>query len=159
MNPSAKGAIALAVAGGLIAILKMILQARAAREAREAAEKAAAEVARLRREAEERLARHTRDEEERENAAAERKAEREQKEKLIAQLQASTSETLAILRNELMVRDAASQRSFEYLDRNTRATERLAETAVASAAELRALGEKVAHLQGGAGCRAPGLRA
>lgn len=149
----AKGAIALAAVAGLIAILKMILQARAAREASDDKIKSDSEVAKLRREAEERGARHEREAEDREQEAEERKAEREQKEKLIVQLQESTRETLAILRNELAVRDLQSARSFEYLDRNTRATEKLAETAVSHAAELRSIGEKIASIQGGAGCR------
>lgn len=153
MISSAKGAIALALVGGLLAILKLMVQARSARQA--AADKilADAEVARLRRDAEERAARHARDAEERANDAEERKEEREQKEKLIAQLQAATAETLAILRNELTVRDAASARSFEYLDRNTRATEKLAEMALAQQAELKEIRGHVAELKGGAGCR------
>ena len=154
MMPSTKGAIALAIVGGLIAIIKMMLQSRAVREA--AADKllADAEVARLRREAEERSARHARDAQERAEEANARMAERDQKEKLIAQLQASTEATLSILRNELKVRDEASERSFEYLDRNTRATERLAETAVTSAMEMRAISEKISAIQSGSGCRA-----
>jgi len=160
MMSSTKGAIVLAIIGIIGVAVKMLLQARVAREAAAAARQAAAdklladaEVAKLRREAEERLARHAREAEERVEEAAERKAEREQKEKLIAQLQASTAETLAILRNELLVRDAASARSFEYLDRNTRATEKLAEMALSQAAEMKEIRGHVAELKGGAGCR------
>ena len=68
-------------------------------------------------------------------------------------LEASTAETLTILRNELTVRDAASARSFEYLDRNTRATEKLAEMALAQQGELKEIRANVAKLEGGAGCR------
>ncbi len=160
MTPATKGAIVLAVIAIVGTVAKMLLQARAAREAATAARQAAAdkliadaEVAKLRREAEERIARHTREAEERAADAAERADDRAQREKLIAQLQASTAETLAILRNELIVRDAASARSFEYLDRNTRATEKLAEMALAQTAEIKEIRGHVAELKGGAGCR------
>ncbi|MDD5302040.1 MAG: hypothetical protein PHS14_02940 [Elusimicrobia bacterium] len=159
MIPSAKGAIALAIAGGLIAILKLVVQARSARQA--AADKllADAEVARLRREAEERLARHTREAEERAEEATERKAEREQRDKLLAELQAANAATLDFMKSQLQAQQVAGAQRYAIIERNTAANEKLAAACATQASELRVMVDRVGRLEGGAGCRAPGARA
>ncbi len=156
MIPSAKGAIALAAVGGLVAILKMILQARAAREAREAAVKAAAELAELRRESEERAARHAREAADRAEQAAERALEREQKEKVIAELQASNAGVLDFLKAQLKTQQEAGAKRYDIIERNTTANEKLATACADQARELRVLVDRVGRLEGGAGCRIVG---
>lgn len=154
MTTTIKGTLAVAVITGLIAVLKMIVQARAAREAREAAAKAASEVANLRREAEERLARHQREAEERQAEAIERKAEREQRDKLLAELQAANKDTLDFMKAQLEAQQAAGANRYSIIERNTAVTEKLATACATQAAELRVMVDRVARLEGGAGCKA-----
>jgi len=150
----AKGAIALAVIGGIIAIVKIIVQNRATKELKLAEAKALEDLTREKAAAQERAARHAKEEADRANAAAEREAERAQKDKLISQLQQANAETLDLLKSELAAQQKTSDRSFELLDRNTRATESLAQTVAIQAQELRTISGQVAALSGGAGCRA-----
>ena len=149
-----KGALALALVGGLVAILKMMLQARQARQAAEDKLKNEAELAKLRRDADERAARHVREEAERVTAAAERKAEHEQKEKFIAQLQEATKKTLDVLQSQIGAQEATNARAFEMLDRNTQAIGQLAESVASLAQDSRTMTIKVAEIASGAGCRA-----
>lgn len=149
MSASAKASVLLAVVGGIIAIVKIILQTQANRELQVAAAEKEARLAQLQREREERLARHQKE-------AEERAAERAQKDALISQLQKATDETLAVLRSELGVQQKTNDRAFELLDRNTRSTENLAQAVATQAAELRVLSGAVSKLEGGAGCKAVG---
>ena len=152
---SPKWIVAGSTIAGLIAILKMVLQARAARQA--AADKllADAEVARLRREAEERVARHQREAEERAKEADERKAERELRDKLFAENQASTARTLAFMESQLKASQEAGASRYSIIERNTATTEKLATACATQAQELRVMVDRVARLEGGAGCKAP----
>jgi len=137
----------------------MIFQSRQAREAREMAHQSAEEVARLRREAEERLSRHQKEAEERIEEAAERKAEREQKEKLLSELQSSNKETLDFMKAQLKAQQESGANRYSLIERNTAITEKLAVACAAQASELRVLVDRLARLEGGAGCRAIGGRA
>ena len=154
MSPQAKGALLLAVVGGILTIIKLIIQARAAREA--AADKliADAEVARLRRDAEERAMRHAREAEERAQDAEERKADREQKEKLISEGQAANTRTLDFLEAQLRSQQEAGAKRYEIIERNTAANETMATSLMLQAQELRVMVDRVAKIEGGAGCRA-----
>jgi len=154
MSPQAKGALLLAVVGGILTIIKLIIQARAAREA--AADKliADAEVARLRRDADERAMRHAREAEERAQDAEERKADREQKEKLISEGQAANTRTLDFLEAQLRSQQEAGAKRYEIIERNTAANETMATSLMLQAQELRVLVDRVAKIEGGAGCRA-----
>lgn len=158
MIPSAKGAVAIAIVGGLIAILKIIVQARVVRQA--AADKllADAEVARLRREAEERLARHQREAEERAEEAAERKAEREQRDKLLAELQSSNAATLDFMKSQLKAQQEAGAQRYAIIERNTANTATLAAACATMGQELRVMVDRIAKIEGGAGCRSNGDR-
>jgi len=154
MSPQAKGALLLAVVGGILTIIKLIIQARAAREA--AADKliADAEVARLRRDADERAMRHEREAEERAQDAEERKADREQKEKLISEGQAANTRTLDFLEAQLRSQQEAGAKRYEIIERNTAANETMATSLMLQAQELRVMVDRVAKIEGGAGCRA-----
>jgi len=154
MSPQAKGALLLAVVGGILTIIKLIIQARAAREA--AADKliADAEVARLRRDADERAMRHAREAEERAQDAEERKADREQKEKLISEGQAANTRTLDFLEAQLRSQQEAGAKRYEIIERNTAANETMATSLMLQAQELRVMVDRVAKIEGGAGCRA-----
>lgn len=147
MTTSAKLTILLTAISGIFAIARIIIQARVNRELREASALKDAEVAKIQREREERLARHQRD-------AEERAAERAQKDLLIAQLQKATEDTLNVLRSELAVQQKTNDRAFELLDRNTRSVESIAQTVAAQAAEIRVLSGAVAEIKGGAACKA-----
>ncbi len=152
--PSAKGAIALAIVGGFLTILKLIVQARAARQASADKLLADAEVARLRREAEERAQRHLREAEERAAEAAERKAEREQRDKLLAELQAANADTLSFMKEQLKAQQESGAQRYAIIERNTAANEKLATACATQAQELRVMVDRVARIEGGAGCRA-----
>lgn len=144
-----KGAIALAVVGGLIAIAKMILQHRANMELKAAEAKAREELAKEQAQAAERSARHA-------SAAAERAQDREQTEKLIAELRSANEATLQFLKDQLKSQQEAGARRYDIIERNTATNEKLSTACAAQAQELRVLVDRVGRIEGGAGCRAQG---
>lgn len=154
MTPSTKSMIAGTLVAGLVAVLKLIFQARAVREAAEAKRIADAELLKMRREAEERAARHAREAEERAEQAAERKADREQKEKLIAELQKSGAETLEFMKAQLKSQQEIGAKRYEIIERNTNANEKIASALTLQTQELRVMVDRIAKIEGGSGCRA-----
>ncbi len=158
MTPATKGAIVLAAIGGLLTILKIVIQARAARQATADKVLADAEVARLRKEAEERSARHLREAEEREEEREERKAEREQKEKLFQELQTSNEKTLQFMRDQLKAQQESGAKRYEIIERGNANIATLAAACAVQGQELRVMVDRIAKLEGGAGCRALGGR-
>lgn len=147
MTPAQKIGALTTIVVTLAGIFKLWLQMKAARELREETARKDQAIARMQAENTERIARHARE-------SDERKAEREQKEALISSLQKAQDETLSILKNEITANQQISAKSFEYLDRNTKATETLAQAVASQAADLRVLTTQIAELKGGAGCRA-----
>lgn len=142
--PSPKVQLAIVLIGAVAAIIKLVLQHRAALEMKRAEKEAREELAREQAAAAERAARHARE-------SAEREAEREQKEKLFAALQSQSARTLAILETELKVTQETSNRAFDLLKANTDATQELARG-------LSLTNERLNSIANGAGCRAVGGR-
>lgn len=147
LSATAKVSIIVTMIGSIVALVKLILQIRASREAAKDARESAAQAASIQRDNAERMARHAK-----ESASAE--AERKEKEEIMAQLRKQTDDTLAILKTELASQQTTNAKTFELLDRNTRATEKLAEAVAGAGDELRLLASQVAEIKGGAGCRA-----
>jgi molecular chaperone GrpE (heat shock protein) len=137
-----KGAIALALISGVLAIAKLVFQTRALAAAKEADAVNQEKLAKLRADADERAARHARE-------AAERQTERDLNQKMFTAMQSQMAETLAILRTELRVTQETTSRAFDLLQKNTDATQELARG-------LTATNAKLDGIMNGAGCRVRG---
>jgi hypothetical protein len=146
MSPAQKGAILSAIVLGVLGIVKLVIQSRANKELQQLAAEKEKRLAELQREREERLARHQRE-------AEERAADRAQKEQSMAQLQKATDDTLAILKSELAAQQKTNDRAFDLLDRNTRATEIVAQTLAAQQNVIAVIASEVTKISAGGGCR------
>ena len=137
----------MTVIGGVLAILKMVISHRAMMELKKSEADARDKLASAQVASQERAARQARE-------ASEREAERDQKEKLFHELQTQTARVLQVLEAELKSQQITNARAFELLERNTLATQKLAEAATSQSNEMRIIAGIVAELKGGAGCRA-----
>ncbi len=132
---------------GIIAILRLVIQARTVKEAAAAKLAADAELSHIKRDIDERAARHLRE-------AAERAEERQQKEALIAALQQASKDTLDVLKAQISAQQITAERAFATLDRNTHELASLSESVASLAQDSRSATMAIASIQGGSGCRA-----
>ena len=144
---SNKWAIGIAIVGGVIAIVKMVIQNRQMLAVKTMEKDAQAQLADSQRQNQERAARHAAEAAEREVNHALREAE-------MARLQESNKRTLDMLEGQIKAHQEASEKRYAIIERNTAAVEKTASALATQAQELRVLVDRVGRLEGGAGCRA-----